>query len=383
MQRRQLVSTLGTCLAAPALTAWSGSAAAQATGVTDTRIVLGQSAPFSGAAEQLGVQFYLGAQLYFDALNARGGVNGRTIEVRRLDDGYEPERCAANTRQLIGEGAFALFGYIGTPTSLAALPMATEAKVPFFAPFTGAEALRTPFNRYAIHVRASYFEETAAIVRQVTGTGIKKVSVFYQNDAYGKTGLEGVSRALKELGMEPTSTGTVERNSLEVTKALDEILASRPEAIVQIGAYKACATFIRLARQKGYAGNFYNVSFVGTQALLDELGASARGVVVSQVMPFPYSPVTPIASEYLSAVRTKQGLNPNYSGIEGYVAAKVFTEALRKAGRNLTREGFIGAVQGLRNLDLGGFPIDFGPNKHTGSRFVELTLLTADGRIRR
>ncbi|MCU0957382.1 MAG: ABC transporter substrate-binding protein [Hydrogenophaga sp.] len=383
MQRRQLVSTLGTCLAAPALTAWSGSAAAQVAGVSDTRIVLGQSAPFSGAAEQLGVQFYLGAQLFFDALNARGGVNGRTVEIRRLDDGYEPERCAANTRQLISDGAFALFGYIGTPTSLAALPMATDAKVPFFAPFTGAEALRTPFNRYAIHVRASYFEETAAIVRQVTGTGIRKVSVFYQNDAYGKTGLEGVTRALKEVDLDPASTGTVERNSLDVAKALDDILASRPEAVVQIGAYKACATFIRLARQRGYAGNFYNVSFVGTQALLDELGASARGVVVSQVMPFPYSPVTPLASEYLAAVRTKQGLNPNYSGIEGYVAAKVFTEAVRKAGRNLTREGFIGAIQGMRNVDLGGFPIDFGPNKHTGSRFVELTLLTADGRIRR
>jgi branched-chain amino acid transport system substrate-binding protein len=383
MQRRQLISTLGTCLAAPALAAWSGSAAAQGAGLSDTRIVLGQSAPFSGAAEQLGVQFYLGAQLFFDALNARGGVNGRTIEIRRLDDGYEPERCAANTRQLIGDGVFALFGYIGTPTSLAALPMATESKVPFFAPFTGAEALRAPFNRYAIHVRASYFEETAAIVRQVTGTGIKKVSVFYQNDAYGKTGLEGVSRALKELNLEPASTGTVERNSVDVAKALDDILAARPEAIVQIGAYKACATFIRQARQKGYVGNFYNVSFVGTQALLDELGASARGVVVSQVMPFPYSPVTPIASEYLAAVRTKQGLSPNYSGIEGFVAAKVFTEAARKAGRNLSREGFIGAVQSLRNLDLGGFPIDFGPNKHTGSRFVELTLLTPDGRIRR
>ena len=383
MQRRQLISTLGTCLAAPALSAWSGSAAAQGAGLSDTRIVLGQSAPFSGAAEQLGVQFYLGAKLFFDALNARGGVNGRTIEIRRLDDGYEPERCATNTRQLIGDGVFALFGYIGTPTSLAALPMATESKVPFFAPFTGAEALRAPFNRYAIHVRASYFEETAAIVRQVTGTGIKKVSVFYQNDAYGKTGLEGVSRALKELELEPASTGTVERNSVDVAKSLDDILAGRPEAIVQIGAYKACATFIRLARQKGYAGNFYNVSFVGTQALLDELGASARGVVVSQVMPFPYSPVTPIASEYLAAVRTRQGLSPNYSGIEGFVAAKVFTEAVRKAGRNLTREGFIGAVQSLRNLDLGGFPIDFGPNKHTGSRFVELTLLTPDGRIRR
>lgn len=383
MQRRQALSTLGTCLAAPALGTWSAAASAQPAGLTDNRIVLGQSAPFSGAAEQLGVQFYLGAQLYFDALNAQGGVNGRSIEIKRLDDGYEPERCAANTRQLISEGAFALFGYIGTPTGVVALPLATEAKVPFFAPFTGAEVLRSPFNRYAIHVRASYFDETAAIVRHNLATGIRKIAVFYQNDAYGKAGLEGVVRALKESNLEPVATGTVERNSLDVAKARNDILAARPEAIVQISAYKSCASFVREARQAGFAGNFFNVSFVGTQALLDELGAMARGVVVSQVMPFPYSPVTPVAGEYLAAVRKKQGLTPNYSGIEGFVAARVFAEAARRAGRNLTREAFINAIQGMRNVDLGGFPVSFGPNKHTASQFVELTLLTAEGRVRR
>jgi ABC-type branched-subunit amino acid transport system substrate-binding protein len=356
---------------------------AQSPGVSDNRILLGQSAPFSGAAEQLGLQFYLGAQLYFEALNAKGGVNGRTIEIKRLDDGYEPERCVANTRQLIDEGVFALFGYIGTPTGVVALPLATEAKVPFFAPFTGAEALRAPFNRYAIHVRASYFDETAAIVRQTASTGIKKIAVFYQNDAYGKAGLEGVTRALKELNSAPVSTGTVERNTTDVEKAVNDIMAQRPESIVQISAYKSCAAFIRLARKRGFVGNFYNVSFVGTQALLDELGADARGVVVSQVMPFPYAPVSPIAGEYLAALKLKTGQTPNYSSMEGFVAAKVFTEGVRRAGRNLNRESFIAAVQSIRNLDLGGFPVDFGPSKHTGSKFVDLTLLTADGRIRR
>jgi branched-chain amino acid transport system substrate-binding protein len=264
-----------------------------------------------------------------------------------------------------------------------ALPLATEAKVPFFAPFTGAQVLREPFNRYAIHVRASYFDETAAIVRQITGTGIKKISVFYQNDAYGKAGLEGVTRALKTLNLEPASLGTVERNTVDVSKALADIMAQKPEAIVQISAYKSCAAFIREARKRGFVGNFYNVSFVGTQALLDELGPDAKGVVVSQVMPFPYTPVTGISGEYLNAVKAKQGRAANYSGIEGFVAAKVFTEAVNRAGRNLTRDSFINAIQGMRNLDLGGFPVDFAPNKHTGSRFVELTLLTEDGRIRR
>lgn len=383
MRRRDLLGYAGQVAGLQALTGVASVAQAQPAGVSDNRILLGQSAPFTGAAEQLGLQFNLGAQLYFDALNQRGGVQGRRIELRRLDDGYEPERCATNTKQLIGEGAFALFGYIGTPTSLAALPLATEAKVPFFAPFTGAQALREPFNRYAIHVRASYYDETAVIVRQITSTGIKKVAVFYQNDAYGKAGLEGVSRALKPLGLEPVALGTVERNTVDVAKAVDDIMSQRPEAIVQIGAYKACAVFVRQARSRGFLGNFYNVSFVGTQALLDELGAMAKGVVVSQVMPFPYTPVTPISGEYLTAIKARQGLVPNYSSMEGFVAARVFTEAVNRAGRNLTREAFIAAIQGMRDVDIGGFPLEFGPGKHTGSRFVELTLLTQDGRIRR
>ncbi len=383
MRRRLAISSLGSWVGAAALGAWSRPARAQSAGVADDRIVLGQSAPFSGPANQLGLQFHLGAQLHFEAVNAKGGINGRRIELQRLDDGYEPERCAANTRQFIGQNVFALFGYVGTPTSLAALPLATEAKVPFFAPFTGAQALREPFNRYAVHVRASYFDETEAIVRQVTSVGIRKVAVFHQNDAYGKTGLEGVQRALQAQNLAPVAVGTVERNSTEVAAALKDILATRPEAIVQIGAYKACATFIRLARQQGYAGNFYNVSFVGTQALSDELGAMAKGVVVSQVMPFPYAPVMPLSGDYLAALKDQRGVAPNYSGMEGFVAARVFTEALSRAGRNLTRDAFLGAVDGLQNLNLGGFPVDFGPKKHTGSRFVELTLLTEDGRVRR
>lgn len=383
MQRREWLTTVGQSMGASALGLWATRARSQSAGVEDSRIVLGQSAPFSGPANQLGLQFHLGAQLHFEAVNAKGGVNGRRIELQRSDDGYEPERCATNTRQFIGQNVFALFGYVGTPTSLAALPLATEAKIPFFAPFTGAQALREPFNRYAVHVRASYFDETAAIVRQVTSVGIRKVAVFHQNDAYGKTGLEGVQRALQVQNLTPVAVGTVERNSTEVAAALKEILAARPEAIVQIGAYKACATFIRMARQQGYAGNFYNVSFVGTQALSDELGAMARGVVVSQVMPFPYAPVMPLSGDYLAALADQRGVSPNYSGMEGFVAARVFTEALSRAGRNLTREAFLNAVEGLQNLNLGGFPVDFGPRKHTGSRFVELTLLTEDGRVRR
>ena len=380
MQRRRCLSLL---LPGAVAAAWPALGAAQTAGGPDARIVLGQSAPFSGPAAQLGVQFHLGAQMVFEAVNDRGGVNGRRIELRRLDDGYEPERCAANTRQLLRDDVFALFGYIGTPTSLAALPLATDAKVPFFAPFTGAQALRDPFNRYAVHVRASYNDETAAIVKQLTGIGIRRIAVFYQNDSYGQAGLSGVQLALKASDLEPVATGTVERNSTDVDAALKAIMPARPEAIVQISAYKSCATFIRRARQMGFAGNFYNVSSVGTQALMDELGAMAKGVVVSQVMPFPYSPVSPIASDFLAALKGRAGMQPNYSAMEGFVAARVFVEALRRAGNAPTRENFINAVQGMRDVQLGGFSVDYGPRKNTGSRFVELTLLTENGRVRR
>ena len=377
-RRQALTSTLAwaaTGIALPAL--------AQA----DSMIVLGQSAPLTGAAAQLGIQFRDGAKLYFNQVNAKGGVNGRKIELRTLDDGYEPEKTAANTKTFLTDGVFALFGYIGTPTSAAALPLATAEKTPFFAPFTGAQILREPFNRYAIHVRASYFDETAAIVKQAAAVGVKKFSVFYQNDAYGKAGLEGVERALKTLNLPMTSLATVERNSVDVKKAVTDILAKQPESIVQISAYKSCAAFIREARKAGFGGTFYNVSFVGTQALLTELGKDARGVVISQVMPYPYSPGTAIASEYLEALKNasvnSKDLTANYSSMEGFVAAKVFTEALRRAGRSASREGFITAIQGMQNFQLGGFVVNFGPNLHTGSQYVDLTVLTDDGRVRR
>ena len=327
----------------------------------------------------------LGAMLYFDKVNAKGGINGRTIELQTLDDGYEPDRCVANTKKLIEGGAFALFGYIGTPTSLAALPLATQAKVPFLAPFTGAEALRTPFNRQAFHVRASYFDETAEIVKQSTAIGIKRIGVFHQNDSYGKAGLEGVVRALKPLGLEPAGLGTVERNTVDVDAAVKSILAAKPDAIVQISAYKACAAFIRAARQAGFGGTFYNVSFVGTKALADELQKDARGVVVSQVMPFPYASVSPISGEYLAAGKAALGdkFEPNYSSMEGYVAARTVAEGLRRAGNAPGADALIGAMESLRDFNLGGFFVDFSPTDHTGSKFVDLTILTADGHVRR
>jgi branched-chain amino acid transport system substrate-binding protein len=368
-------------LASVAALGWGPHAFAQ----SEKNIVLGQSAPLSGPSLLLGSQYNQGARLYFDTLNAKGGVNGRLIELKRLDDAMDPVQTAANTRQFIKEGVVALFGYVGALPSLAAVPLATEAKVPFFAPLSGAQSLREPFNRYVFHVRASYFEETSAIIRQANTVGIKKIAVFYQDNDVGQAGLDDVVRALAPLNLKPVATGKADPNSTDVAPALKTILAASPEAIIQIGTFKSSATFVRLARQAGFKGNLYNLSLVDTQALSEELGAVARGVVVSQVMPFPYAPASAVSTEYLNALQAS-GLvasTPNYTGMEGFVAAKVFAEAARRAGKAMTRESLITALQSMQSYNVGGMNLEFGPDKNAGSRFVEMTMLTEDGKVRR
>jgi len=255
--------------------------------------------------------------------------------------------------------------------------------VPFIGPFTGAEALREPFNKSVFHVRASYYDETALIVKQLTQLGLKKIAVFYQDDAYGAAGLEGVRRALKARNLEPVALGKVARNTVEVTQAVKDIVPQQPDAVVQISAYKSCAAFIRAARKSGYGGTFFNVSFVGTQALADELGREGLGIMVSQVMPFPFSTTSAISREYLDAVKKAGGdATANYSSMEGYLAAKVLAEGMKRAGRNASRDALITGLESIQKADFGGFTVDFGPRDHVASSFVDLSMLTEDGRVR-
>ena len=364
---------------AAALTCF-GSSYAQ----SGNRIVLGQSAAFTGPAAQLGIQFHAGAKLWFDQLNDSGGVNGKSVEIKKMDDGYEPERCLANTKSLIDDGVFALFGYIGTPTCLAALPIIKSSQIPFIAPFTGAMSLREPFIKNVFHLRASYNDETALIVKQLTNLGLKKIAVFYQNDAYGKAGLDGVTLALSKLDLKPVAIATVERNTIDVANAVKVLTAAAPDAVVQISAYKSCAAFIRESRKAGFGGTFFNVSFVGTQALADELGKDGAGVVVSQVVPSPYSPTRPIAREFLESI--KKGGNDvqaNFSSMEGYLAAKLVTEGLRRAGSvSMSRTDLVRGIEATGNQSFGGFTTQFSSSNHVASSFVELSMLTGDGRVR-
>lgn len=367
---------------AAVLGAGSPALAAEA-GISNTTILVGQSAAFSGAAAELGREMRDGAKAYFDLVNSEGGVFGRKIEMKSLDDGYEPDLAAANTRKLINEQkVFALIAYVGTPTSAAALPIFTEAKVPFVGPFTGAELLRSPFNRYIFNVRASYYDETEKIVEQLVAIGIKNIAVFYQNDSYGQAGLKGVEIAMKKRNIPISATGTVERNTINVEDAVTAITKVKPDAVVMVSAYKSCSEFIRQMKKAGSNAQFFNVSFVGSKALSADLGTEGAGVAISQVVPFPWSPSIPIVKEYQKVMSRFAPQSPNsFSTMEGYIAAKIFVEGLKKAGKDLTREKFIAALETIQDWDLGGFIVNFSPTNHNASKFVDLTIIGKDGKF--
>jgi ABC-type branched-subunit amino acid transport system substrate-binding protein len=348
---------------------------------SSSRLVLGQSAAFTGAAAQLGIQFHAGAKLFFDQYNAQNPV--RRIEIEQMDDGYEPNRCAENTQKLLDKDVFALFGYIGTPTSNAALPLATKAEMPFIAPFTGAMSLRQPFNRLAFHLRASYNDETELIVKSLHNLGLTRIAVFHQNDAYGKAGLDGTLLALSSRGLKPVATGTVERNTVDVAAAVATINAANPQAVVQISAYKSCAAYIRAARKAGFGGSFYNVSFVGTQALADELGKDGAGVVVSQVVPNPFSSSKPITREFREAiVQGGNKVQTNFSSLEGFLAARLVVEGLKRSGGKSGREGLVSGLESIGDTSFDGYSVSLSPKDHVASSFVELSMLSGDGKVR-
>ena len=357
------------------------SPTAIAQGVTADTILIGQSAALSGPAEQLGKEMKSGAEAYFDVVNKSGGINGRKIKLVSVDDGYEPDRAAANTKKLINDNeVLALFGYVGTPTSNAALPIFSQAKVPFIGAFTGAQSLREPFNRYIFNVRASYYDETEAIIQHLVLSGAKRIAVFYQNDAYGKAGLAGVELAMKKRNLAISSTATVERNTVDVAKAVETISKDNPTAVVMISAYKSCAAFIKAMQRAGAFPQFWNVSFVGSKALATELGDAGRGVQISQVVPFPFSDSTPIVREYQKLVGGPT--KASFTSLEGYLAAKVLVEGLKRAGKNPSRESLVDGLASMGKVDFGGFTVNFSPSNHNGSSYVDLTIISRGGTFR-
>ena len=372
------------CIAVLAASLFAPPGANAEPGVTDKAILIGQSAALSGPAQELGLEMRLGAQLYFDQINTAGGVHGRKIELVSLDDGYEPERAAANTKKLIDEEkVLALFAYVGTPTSAAALPVFTEAKVPFIGAFTGAELLRSPFNRYIFNVRASYFDETEKIVEHLTTTGITKIAVFYQNDAYGKAGLAGMEKALSKRNLKIAATATVERNSTDVAAPAKSIHTSQAEAVVMISAYKSVAAFVKAMKIAGSTTQFHNVSFVGSKPLAAELGQDGIGVAVAQVVPLPWSGMQAVTRDYQEQMKKAGKGDLSFTSLEGYIAARVLVEGLKRSGKDLTREKLISGLESMANTDIGGYNINYSPTSHNGSRMVDLTIIGKSGKFMR
>ncbi len=353
-------------------------------GVTHDRILLGQAAVFSGPAAQLGIQMRNGIRAYFDYINEKGGIHGRRLELITEDDRYEVSVAPAATRKLIEQHkVFALLGYVGTPTGVVHLPVVTQAKVPLVGMFTGAEALRVPFNRYVFHVRASYYDETEKIVEQVVSIGGRRISVFYQDDAYGEAGRKGTELALERRKMKIHSSGTVERNTVKVEAAAKSIHASEPDAVVMVSAYTSIAAFVREMQKLGSGATFYNVSFVGSKALADALGKDGVGVAISQVVPFPWGTAVPVVKEYQALAKKAGYTDYNFSALEGFLVAKVMAEGLRRAGRNPTREGLVDALERMNDVDLGGFFVGYSPKNHAGSKFVDLTIIGRNGKFLR
>lgn len=363
----------------------AGSLAHAEPGVSSDRILFGQSAAFDGPARALGIGMREGILAAFQEANAAGGIQGRRLELTSYDDGYEPNRAISNTKKLIEQdGVFALIGEVGTPTSKAAQPIASAAGVPFIGPFTGAEFLRNPYKRTVVNVRASYFQETEAMIGHLTGDlGITRVAILYQDDSYGRAGLAGVERALARRGMELVAEGTYMRNTTAVKTALLAIRKSKPEAVIMIGAYKPCAEFIKVAKRIGVEAHFLNVSFVGSKALAKELGDAGEGVIVTQVVPFPESTEIPIVARYQRALTSYNPVaEPGFVSLEGYMVGRLVIEALEDMDGSVTRDALLATISETGTFDLGGVKLSYGPGDNQGMDQVFLTVIQSDGNFK-
>jgi ABC-type branched-subunit amino acid transport system substrate-binding protein len=379
LDRRDVLTGLATGALASLLPARAFAEA----GISADKIVLGQAAVFDGPASALGLGMRDGLTAAFAEINAKGGVHGRKLELVTEDDGYEPNKSIEATKALIAKDVFALVGPVGTPTAMAAHPIAKDAGLPFIGAFTGAEGLRNPYLPHVVNVRASYFQETEVwIERLVKDKGFSKIAIFYQDDAFGRAGLAGVKKAMDARKMSLAAEGTFERNTVNVRSALLEIRKASPEAVVMVGPYKPCAEFIKLCKQLKFEPTFINISFVGSDALAAELGEAGKGVYVTQVVPLPSDASIPVVKAYQAALAASDAKDkkPGFVSLEGYLVGRTVIAALDKAGKEPTRKAVMEALTS-GSFDFGGFKMSFGPNDNQGSDDVYLTMIGSDGKF--
>ena len=351
-------------------------------GVTADRIVFGQAAAMSGPSSALGLKMRQGILAAFAEVNAKGGIHGRQLDLVSRDDGYDPDRSVLQTFKLLDEDqVFALIGAVGTPTSLVTVPIAKAENVPFIGPFTGAEFLRSADLNNVVNIRASYAAEAESWVKHLTeDRHIKRIAIFYQDDPYGRDGLAGVKLALQKRGMELAAEATYERNTRAVASAMRTLKRAEPEAVVMVGTYAPCAEFIKLARQSKFNPVFVNISFVGAVALAQELGRSGEGVIVSQVVPFPWDASIKVVAEYQAAQRLLDPeLEPDFVSLEGYLSGRLAAAALELAGVNPTRAKLLQVINDVGQFDISGDRLTVGQKTHDAAADVFLTLIRGDG----
>jgi ABC-type branched-subunit amino acid transport system substrate-binding protein len=348
-------------------------------GVTDTEILIGSCSVLTGPANFLGTQTVLGAQAYLNYVNEQGGVHGRKLKLVTHDDRYEPAGAIECFNKLKQENVFSAAFFVGTPTAAKHVPMAESAKIPITGLFTGAQLLHEPFKRYIINVRASYHDEAREQVDNLWKVGVRKIGVIYQDDAFGVTVLEGVKKALTKYNSAPVAQGSFPRNTLEVDRGIELVRAANPEAVVMVGPYAPIAEIVKRGRGAGWNPLYVTVSFVGTEAYIKAMGKIGEGAVITQVVP-PYNrtDLPSVALYHKLLKKSFPEAQPSFVSLEGFVDAMVLVEGLKRAGKDLTREKYIDAIESIRDLDIGLGPqlkLNYGPRDHKGFDTVYYTVV--------
>lgn len=372
------LKTLGTC--ALLALAWAAPAARA------QEVVIGQVAPLSGVLASTGRQMVIGGQIYFDAINAQGGIHGAKIRHEVVDDGYKVAETVRLTRELLARPeVVALFGFAGTAnvTQLLTDGVLDAGGAALVAPYTGGESLRNPFNPWIFHVRAGYADEAEHMVQQLTTLGMNRIAVMYQDDGFGKAGLLGVTNALDKRKLKLAVAAGYERNTDKVEEAVKKIKASDAQAIIMVSVNKSTAAFMKLYRESGGGAQMYNISVVDPVELVKLAGLkNAHGLGISQVMPYPYMANMPVVREYQTLLKKyapKELIN--YTSFEEFVGAKVLVEALRRAGPKPTRAKVVKALESMGNYDTGGITVSYSPDNRIGSRYVEVTVIGSTGKL--
>jgi branched-chain amino acid transport system substrate-binding protein len=372
MKFRSLGPALGFCgVCAWQLAGVTPTAAQTTPGVTEKEVVIGSCSALEGPSSALGRQTVAGAKAYFSMVNDEGGVHSRKLRLIAYDDSYDPAKTQACFDKLLADKVFALGFFVGTPTAVKYLPLAEENKIPLVGLFTGAQTLYTPLRRWVINVRASYFDETREQIDGMWDTlGYNKIGVIYPDDAFGAAVLDGVKEALKAHGAEPVAAASYQRQTAKVDPAISSVRGANPQAVVVVGPPNTVAPIVKRAHAAGWKPLFLTVSFVGTEELISEAGDDADGMVVTQVVPPYYLTDLKTVALYRRALAQYASTErPSFVSLEGFVDAMVLVEGLKRAGKDLTRDGLIRGIESIHEMDIGlgqQLKLDYSAKDHKG-----------------